>query len=101
MKKLFNLCQSSSLAGVIRVCTLLIAIICTVFTIILTGCNKQIFDTDYSYNKAIITFGNEHKVVEIKSWKDFEDGDQIQITTKDGTSYLGHSSNIILIHEND
>ena len=33
---------------------------------------------------------------EIESWKDFEDGDQIQVKI-DGDMYLVHSSNIVMI----
>lgn len=67
----------------------------------MSGCNKQIIDTNYTFNKAIINTGSEVIEVEVKSWKDFEDGDQIQIKTDDGTTYLVHSSNITLICEDD
>ena len=65
----------------------------------LTGCNKQIIDTTWSYEKAIITLPNG-EVVEgkVSSWTDFEDGDQIQVKI-DGKQYLVHSSNIVLISE--
>lgn len=63
----------------------------------MTSCNKQIIDTSYTFNKAIINTGNEVITVNVKSWKDFDDGDQIQIKTDDGTVYLVHSSNITLI----
>lgn len=63
----------------------------------LTSCNKQIIDTSYTFNKAIINTGNEVIEVKVKSWKDFEDGDQIQVKAEDGTVYLVHSSNITLI----
>ncbi len=74
-----------------------------VFTIVAasTGCNKQIIDTNYTFNKAIINTGSEVITVNVKSWKDFEDGDQIQIKAEDGTVYLVHSSNITLICEDD
>lgn len=67
----------------------------------ISGCNKQIIDTTYDFNKAIITIGDETKEVEISSWKDYDEGDQIQIKTTDGTVYLGHASNILLIHDED
>ena len=64
----------------------------------LTSCgyNKQIFDVDYHFNKAII---ENVGTVEIKSWNDYENSDMIQVTTKDGTVYLTHSSNIILVSD--
>ncbi len=67
----------------------------------MTSCNKQLIDTSYTFNKAIINTGNEVITVKVKSWKDFDDGDQIQIKTEDGTIYLVHSSNITLICEDD
>lgn len=67
--------------------------------VILTGCNKQIFDTTYSFDSAILTLPNG-KVIEgkVESWTDFEDGDQIQVKIN-GKTYLVHSSNIVLIAE--
>ena len=65
----------------------------------LSGCNKQIFDTTYSFDKAIISLPNG-QVIEgkIDSWTDYEDGDQIQVVIN-GTTYLVHSTNIVLIQE--
>lgn len=67
--------------------------------ILLTGCNKQIIDLEYSYNKAICVIGNETKEIEIKKWKDYEDGEQLQITDKEGNVYLVSSYNCILVKE--
>ena len=63
-----------------------------------TGCNKQLIDITYSFDKAIIYLPNG-AIVEgkIESWTDYEDGDQIQVKI-DGTTYLVHSSNIALIN---
>ena len=68
-------------------------------TIFLSGCNKQIFDTTYSFNKAIISLPSG-EVIEgkVESWTDYEDGDQIQVKIN-GDTYLVHSSNIVLIKE--
>ena len=66
----------------------------------LSGCgNKQIFDTTYTFDKAIISLPNG-EVVEgkIDSWTDYEDGDQIQVKIN-GVTYLVHSSNVVLIKE--
>lgn len=67
----------------------------------MTSCNKQVIDTSYTFNRAIINTGNEIIEVKVKSWKDFDDGDQIQIKAEDGTTYLVHSSNVTLIHDDD
>ena len=64
----------------------------------MTGCNKQLIDTTYSFERAIIYLPNGEIVEgEVSSWKDYE-GDQIQVKI-DGKTYLVHSSNIVLISE--
>ena len=67
----------------------------------LTGCgNYQFIDTTYHFNKAIIKLQNGEVVeVEIQSWKDYEDGEQLQVTSIDGTTYLTSSYNCTLIEE--
>lgn len=66
----------------------------------MSGCNKAIVDTVYSYDYAIVSFpdGSSEKI-EVKNWTDYEEGDQIQITAKDGTVYLVHAENIVLVKE--
>lgn len=64
------------------------------------SCNKTIVDTTYTLDKAIINLGEEYITINVKSWTDYQDGDQIQVTADDGTTYLVHSSNIALIKEN-
>lgn len=65
----------------------------------LTGCNQQIVDFTYSYERAIIYLPNG-EVLEgkVQSWTDYDDGDQIQVKI-DGKQYLVHSSNVVLISE--
>lgn len=65
----------------------------------MTGCNKQMVDLTYSYERAILVLPNG-EVIEgkVSSWTDFEDGDQIQVKI-DGKTYLVHSSNIVLISD--
>ena len=60
--------------------------------------NKDAFDLNYSFDKAIIWVGEEKIELDIKSWKDYE-GDQIQIKAADGKVYLVSSLNTILIGE--
>ncbi len=66
---------------------------------LLAGCNKQVIDLTYSYERAILCLPNG-EVIEgkVQSWKDFEDGDQIQVKI-DGKQYLVHSEDIVLISE--
>ena len=70
-----------------------------VLVLALTGCNKQMVDLTYSYERAILSLPNG-EVIEgkVSSWTDFEDGDQIQVRS-DGKTYLVHSSNIVLISD--
>ena len=69
-----------------------------VMLLALSACgNRQLIDTTYTFNKAIISLPNG-TVVEgkVTSWKDYEDGDQIQGVI-DGTTYLLHASNVALV----
>lgn len=69
------------------------------FTLILSfnSCNYDYFDTTYSFDYAIISLPNgEIAEGEIESWRDFEDGDQIQVKIG-GNVYLAHSEDVVLI----
>lgn len=61
----------------------------------LTGCNKQVVDFNYKFDKARVQIGEEWTDLEIKTWKDY-DGEQIQLTLTDGTVMIVHSQNCIL-----
>ena len=63
----------------------------------LTGCNKQIVDFTYSYEKAILQLP-DGTIVEgkVQSWTDYADGDQIQVKIN-GKQYLIHSEDVVLI----
>ena len=65
-------------------------------TFVLTGCNQQIIDTNYTFKRAYIEGVGE---IEVSTWRDYENSDQIQITGKDGVTYLTHSSRVILFSE--
>lgn len=66
---------------------------------LLSGCNRQVIDVTYSYERAIICLPNG-EVVEgkVQSWKDYENSDQIQVKI-DGKQYLVHSEDVVLISE--
>lgn len=75
-----------------------IAIIFVVCTL-LTGCNKQIVDLNYSYNYAIIQLPNGEVVQGyVDTWTDYEDGEQLQVKI-DGVVYLCSSYNCVLMHK--
>lgn len=65
----------------------------------LSGCNKQVVDLTYSYERAIISLPNGEIIDgKVQSWTDYSDGDQIQVKI-DGVTYLVHSSQVVLISE--
>lgn len=66
-----------------------------VCAMLLTGCNKQMFDLDYAFKEAYIIDTGE--TIKIKSWNDYDGSDMIQFTDTDGKVYLTHSSNVILM----
>ena len=76
---------------------LLVAVVSLALALFTVGCNKQVMDLTYSYERAIICLPNGEIVDgKVTSWTDYEDGDQIQVKI-DGKTYLVHSSNIALI----
>ncbi len=67
----------------------------------LAGCgNRQMIDLTYSCKYAIISLPNG-EIIEgkVDSWRDYEDGDQIQVTI-DGVTYLIHATDAVLMTEN-
>ena len=70
-----------------------------ILAVSLSGCNKQLVDLTYAYDRAIIKLPDGEVVDgKVQSWTDFEDGDQIQVKI-DGVTYLVHSSQVALINE--
>lgn len=69
-------------------------------TVLLSSCgNKQVLDTIYKYDKAILSLPDGSIVSgEVQSWSDYDDGDQIQVKIN-GITYLVHSVNVVLIHK--
>lgn len=78
---------------------IVLAILLVVSCLLLSSCNYTVFDTTWSFNRAIISMPDGTVVDgKVQSWKDFEDGDQIQVRIND-VSYLVHSCDIVLIAE--
>lgn len=68
--------------------------------LILCGCqigNRRIgIDMTQTFKWAIIQLGNGELIEgPVSSWRDFEEGDEVQITIN-GVTYLTHYSNVIL-----
>ena len=64
------------------------------------GCNQQLIDTTWSYERAIVYSPSGEVITEgrVSSWKDYENSDSIQVVI-DGKSYYTHLSNVVLISE--
>ena len=78
------------------VCSFLVLILG--FTLVGCGYNKTIVDVNYRFNYAYIAMPDGTCVDgDVKSWKDWDDSDMIQVTFSDGTIYYTHSSNVVLI----
>lgn len=76
---------------------ILIAVL-AIMILCMTGCNRQVFDTTWKFDRAIISMPDGSIIDgEVQSWRDY-DGDQIQVKVNDAT-YLVHSNNIVLIAE--
>jgi len=77
-----------------------LVVLILVVVMLLTGCgNYQMIDLQYSYNYAIIKLQNG-EVIEgaIESWRDYEDGEQLQVKVN-GVLYLTNSYNCTLIYK--
>lgn len=62
----------------------------------LVGCgNQQVFDTNWSFEKVHVF--SENKCYKITSWRDFDDGDQIQVKMENYGAVLFHANQIALI----
>jgi hypothetical protein len=82
----------------IKVISLIILILAVmVITMFFTGCNRQMIDLNYNFNYAIINTFNGTVEGKVTSWRDFDDGDQLQVTI-DGVTYLTSATNVILEH---
>ena len=80
---------------------LILASISLVFlTTILAGCNKDIWQTDYEFKKAIIKLPNGEIVQgEVEEWTSYRGKSMVKVKIKGGKQYLGHSNNIILYND--
>ena len=64
----------------------------------LCGCwNYQMFDTTFTFDYAYISLPNDECVEgEVQKWRDYEDGDQIQVTIN-GITYLTDTTRAVLV----
>ena len=66
--------------------------------VMLTACgNYQVIDVQYTFNRALVKLQDGTIVSgRVERWKDYEDGDQIQVRI-DGVTYLVHAANCTLM----
>ena len=80
-----------------------IILLLTTIVMVLSLCacgNKILLDTTYTFDEAIIRLPDGTVISgEVTTWTDYEDGDSLQITLKDGNTYLVHASNAVLINK--
>ena len=76
----------------------LITLLLIAALLLLAACgNRDLFDTTYTFNRAMIAMPDGSVLTgEVESWRDYEDGDQLQVTI-DGVTYLTHASNVVLM----
>ena len=67
---------------------------------VLGGCNMQMIDLNLYFTNAYVKIGEEWVDFEISTWRDYENGEQIQLTLADGTVFIVHSANCILYNGN-
>lgn len=72
-------------------------IVLSLIIVLLTGCNKQIIDLDYTYDKVVCNYDGDKFVLNIDKWTDYN-GEQIQVKSN-GKTYLLSANKCYLIDE--
>lgn len=81
------------------VAVILIITLCLTLTACQIGNRKIGIDTTQTFRWAIIQLGNGELIEgPVDSWRDFNEGDSVQITIN-GITYLTHYANVILVTE--
>lgn len=69
-------------------------------TTVLAGCNKDFWQTDYEFKKAIVKLPNGEIIEgEVEEWTSYSHKSMVKVKIKGGKQYLGHSNNIILYND--
>ena len=79
---------------------ILIIAILVIAMVTLSACslgNRQIgLDTAQTFDSFKILFGDQVIEGRIKTWRDFDDSDVIQITDTNGNTWLTHYMNVLM-----
>lgn len=72
-------------------------LIIIIILFLLTGCNYQMIDLEYEYDKIICNYNGDRFELKIDKWIDY-DGEQIQVISNKNT-YLLSANNCYMIKE--
>ncbi|MBQ8200420.1 MAG: hypothetical protein IJZ74_01490 [Clostridia bacterium] len=78
---------------------LMIALLLLMTLLLCTACgNRAMFDTNYTFTRAMIALPDGTYIEgPVESWRDYDDGDQLQVTIN-GVTYLTHATNVVLMN---
>lgn len=76
----------------------IIAVLLAISTFAIASCgNQQLFDTVYSFDRAIISLPDGTKIEgKVEGWQEYDSSDSIQIKIN-GVYYYTHLQNVVLI----
>lgn len=66
---------------------------------LLTGCNYQMIDTHYDFDKIKCDYNGDKFELKVDKWKDYE-GEQLQVKSN-GKTYLLSANNCYMVYEGD
>lgn len=70
-------------------------LILIIFMLFITGCNKEILDTSYSFDKIVCNYDGIKFELKVDTWNDYE-GEQLQIKSE-GKTYLVSANKCYMI----
>ncbi len=80
---------------------IIIAVLLIGMMLILASCrvgNRQVgLDTVQTFDRYKIVLDDTTIEGEVKTWRDFDDSDAVQITDTNGITYLTHYKNVLLM----
>lgn len=73
-------------------------LILIIFMLFITGCNKEIFDISYSFDKIVCNYDGIKFELKVDKWNDYE-GEQLQIKSE-GKTYLVSANKCYMLGDN-
>lgn len=74
-----------------------VIVLCMVCALSLSGCNRELVDVNYKFDYAYIALPNGECIKgKVESWRDYKDGDQIQVKIN-GVKYLTDTTPCVLV----